>query len=123
MNSSVLTAPGAASSEMFSTRTTVMEPFLTFREQSGLDFIEDGRAFAIADFDQDGRQEIFLKNRNAPQLRVLRNVMENLPPSIAFRLRGTKSNRDAIGAAITVETESCRQTRMLQAGIGISIAA
>jgi tetratricopeptide (TPR) repeat protein len=84
----------------------------------GLDFIEDGRAFALADFDQDGRQEIFLKNRNAPQLRVLRNVIENLPPSIAFRLRGTKSNRDAIGAAITVETESCRQTRTLQAGSG-----
>ena len=31
--------------------------------------------------------------------------MENLPPSIAFRLRGTKSNRDAIGAVVTVETE------------------
>ena len=27
----------------------------------GLDFVEDGRAFALADFDQDGRQEIFLK--------------------------------------------------------------
>jgi tetratricopeptide (TPR) repeat protein/peroxiredoxin len=84
----------------------------------GLDFVEDGRAFALGDFDQDGRQEIFLKNRNAPQLRLLKNVMENLPPSIAFRLRGTKSNRDAIGAAITVETESGRQTRMLQAGSG-----
>jgi tetratricopeptide (TPR) repeat protein/thiol-disulfide isomerase/thioredoxin len=84
----------------------------------GLDFVEDGRAFALGDFDQDGRQEIFLKNRNAPQLRLLKNVMENLPPSIAFRLRGTKSNRDAIGAAITVETESGHQTRMLQAGSG-----
>ena len=28
----------------------------------------------------------------------------NLPPSIAFRLRGTKSNRDAIGASVTIET-------------------
>jgi tetratricopeptide (TPR) repeat protein/peroxiredoxin len=93
----------------------------TFSDVSGavgLDFLEDGRAFAFADFDQDGRQEVFLKNRNAPQLRLLRNVIENLPPSIAFRLRGTKSNRDAIGAAITVETESCRQTRTLQAGSG-----
>jgi tetratricopeptide (TPR) repeat protein/peroxiredoxin len=93
----------------------------TFSEVSGAigtDFIEDGRAFALADFDQDGRQEMFLKNRNGPQLRLLRNGMENLPPSIAFRLRGMKSNRDAIGAAITVETESGRQTRMLQAGSG-----
>jgi tetratricopeptide (TPR) repeat protein/peroxiredoxin len=80
----------------------------------GLDFLEDGRAFALADFDQDGRQELFLKNRNGPQLRLLKNVMESLPPSIAFRLRGTKSNRDAIGAVITVETEQDSQTRSLQ---------
>ena len=84
----------------------------------GLDFLEDGRAFALADFDHDGRQEVFLKNRNGPQLRLLKNVMENLPPSIAFRLRGTKSNRDAIGAVITLETELGHQTRLLQAGSG-----
>ena len=84
----------------------------------GLDFLEDGRAFALADFDHDGRLEVFLKNRNGPQLRVLKNVMENLPPSIAFRLRGTKSNRDAIGATITMETEAGRQIRSLQAGSG-----
>jgi len=93
----------------------------TFSDVSGtigLDFLEDGRAFALADFDQDGRQEVFLKNRNGPQLRLLKNAMENLPASIAFRLRSTKSNRDAIGAAVTVETELGRQTRMLQAGSG-----
>src|SRR5580700_7231194 len=84
----------------------------------GLDFLEDGRAFALADFDHDGRQEVFLKNRNAPQLRVLKNVMESLPPSIAFRLRGVKSNRDAIGAVVTVETELGRQNKSLQAGSG-----
>ena len=84
----------------------------------GLDFLEDGRAFALADFDHDGRQEVFLKNRNGPQLRVLKNVIEGLPPSIAFRLRGTKSNRDAIGAVVTVETELGRQTRSVQAGSG-----
>jgi Flp pilus assembly protein TadD len=89
----------------------------TFSDVSGvvdLDFLEDGRSFALADFDQDGRQEVFLKNRNAPQLRVLKNVAEELPPSISFRLRGTKSNPDAIGAAVTVG----RQTKMLQAGSG-----
>src|SRR5712692_5903986 len=93
----------------------------TFSEVSGalgLDFLEDGRAFALADFDHDGRLEVLLKNRNAPQLRLLKNVMKELGPSLAFRLRGGKSNRDAIGAAITVETESGRQTRQLQAGSG-----
>jgi tetratricopeptide (TPR) repeat protein len=84
----------------------------------GLDFMEDGRSFALADFDHDGRLEMFLKNRNAPQLRLLKNVMSGLPDSISFRLRGTKSNRDAIGAAITIETDSGRQTRVLEAGSG-----
>jgi tetratricopeptide (TPR) repeat protein len=84
----------------------------------GMDFVEDGRAFVLADFDHDGRLEVFLKNRNAPQLRLLRNVTDDLPPSIAFRLQGTKSNRDAIGASVTIEAGSGRQTRMLQAGSG-----
>src|SRR5437016_5185690 len=93
----------------------------TFSEVSGtvgLDFLEDGRSFALADLDQDGRLEVVLKNRNAPQLRILRNAMKDLGNSIAFRLRGRKSNRDAIGAAITVEAEAHRQTKSLQAGSG-----
>jgi tetratricopeptide (TPR) repeat protein/peroxiredoxin len=94
----------------------------TFSDVSGavgMDFLEDGRAFALADFDHDGRLEVFLKNRNGPQVRILKNVMKELPPSIAFRLKGSgKSNRDAIGTAVTVETISGRQTRMLQAGSG-----
>ncbi len=85
---------------------------------TGLDFVEDGRAFALADFDHDGRLEVFLKNRNAPQVRLLKNVIDDLPPSIAFRLRGTKSNRDAIGASVTIQAGSCRQMRTLQAGSG-----
>jgi Flp pilus assembly protein TadD/peroxiredoxin len=62
--------------------------------------------------------EVVLKNRNAPQLRILRNAMKNLGNSITFRLRGRKSNRDAIGAAVTVEAEAHRQTKYLQAGSG-----
>jgi tetratricopeptide (TPR) repeat protein/peroxiredoxin len=84
----------------------------------GLDFREDGRAFALADFDLDGRQEVFIKNRDAPQLRFMRNVMPELPPAISFHLRGTKSNRDAIGTEITLQTAIGRQTRSVQAGSG-----
>jgi tetratricopeptide (TPR) repeat protein len=84
----------------------------------GLDFLEDGRAFALADFDHDGRLEVFLKSRNATQLRLLHNVMQSLPPSIAFRLRGTRSNHDAIGAVVILHTDLGQQTRQLQAGSG-----
>jgi tetratricopeptide (TPR) repeat protein len=93
----------------------------TFSDVSGavgLDFVEDGRAFALADFDCDGRLEMILKSRNAPQLRLLKNVIKELPPSISFCLRGTKSNRDAIGAAITIKTDLGQQTKRLQAGSG-----
>jgi hypothetical protein len=94
----------------------------TFSDVSGavdLDFIEDGRSFALADFDHDGRLEVLLKSRNAPALRLLKNVLPELPPSIAFRLRGgAKSNPDAIGASVTIETSSGRRTRWLQAGSG-----
>jgi hypothetical protein len=78
----------------------------TFSDVSGvvgLDFRDDSRAFALADFDGDGRLEIVLKNRNAPQVRVLRLAMDGIGNSIALRLRGDNSNRDAIGAAVTVE--------------------
>jgi tetratricopeptide (TPR) repeat protein len=93
----------------------------TFSDVSGavgLDFLEDGRSFALSDIDHDGRLEVFLKNRNGPQLRVLKNVIPGLGPSIAFRLRGTKSNRDAIGAVVNLEAGSLRQARSLQAGSG-----
>ena len=93
----------------------------TFSEVSGtagLDLPDDSRAFALADIDHDGRLELILKNRTAPQLRILRNVMKEVGNSVAFRLQGQKSNRDAIGTAITVEAAGHDQTKYLQAGSG-----
>jgi tetratricopeptide (TPR) repeat protein len=93
----------------------------TFSEISGplgLDFIDDSRTFVLADLDHDGRLEVILKNRNSPQLRILYNAMKDLGHSIAFRLRGHRSNRDAIGSAITVEVGTLHQTKYLQAGSG-----
>jgi len=93
----------------------------TFSDVSGvvgLDFPDDSRSFALADLDLDGRLEIVLKNRTAPQVRILHNGMSDLGSSIAFRLRGKRSNRDAIGSAVTVESDGHRQTKYLQAGSG-----
>jgi tetratricopeptide (TPR) repeat protein len=93
----------------------------TFSDVSGvvgLDFPDDSRAFALADLDHDGRLEVVLKNRNAPQLRILRNNIRALGNSVTFRLRGIASNRDAIGAAVTVESGGHRQTKYQQAGSG-----
>lgn len=93
----------------------------TFSDASGvvgLDFPDDSRAFVLADLDHDGRLEVILKSRNAPQLRILHNGMKDIGHSLAFRLLGKKSNRDAIGAAVTVEAVGHRQTKYLQAGSG-----
>jgi len=93
----------------------------TFSDVSGvigLDFPDDSRSFALADLDLDGRLEIVLKNRTAPQVRILRNAMSDLGSSIVFRLRGTKSNRDAVGSAVTIECNGHRQTKYLHAGSG-----
>jgi tetratricopeptide (TPR) repeat protein/peroxiredoxin len=86
----------------------------------GLDFPDDSRAFALADFDHDGRLELVLKNRTGPQIRMLRNVMPGAGDSICFRLRGRMSNRDAVGAQITLETEQGRQIRFIRAGSGFA---
>ena len=93
----------------------------TFTEASGslrIDFREDARAFVLADLDHDGRLEVILKNRNAPQVRVLHNELHEIGKSVSFCLRGTRSNRDAIGASITITGGGIVQTKYLQAGSG-----
>jgi len=47
---------------------------------AGMDFVEDGRSFAVGDLDHDGRLEVVLKNRNAPLLRLLQSAVKDLPP-------------------------------------------
>ena len=97
----------------------------TFSDVSGvvgLDFRDDSRAFALADFDGDGRLEIVLKNRNAPQIRILRLAMDGIGNSIAFRLRGDKSNRDAIGAAVTIEMRNASPDEVSPGGFWILVA-
>jgi len=88
--------------------------YFDFSGVSGLDFADDSRAFAITDFDGDGRPDVILKSRLGPQLRILQNNCAQDNHSIAFDLQGTKSNRDAIGARIEVDG----QTKWLDAGSG-----
>ena len=66
---------------------------------AGLDQSEDGRGLAIVDWDQDGRLDLWYRNRSAPRLRLMVNKKES-HPSVALRLEGTNCNRDAIGAVV-----------------------
>jgi Flp pilus assembly protein TadD/thiol-disulfide isomerase/thioredoxin len=84
----------------------------------GLDLDQDGRAFAITDYDGDGDPDLILSSRSAPHLRVLRNDFRGAHAAVSFRLTGTTSNRDAIGAGVTVETDGDRYVKYVQAGSG-----
>lgn len=86
----------------------------------GLDLIDDCRAFSLADIDGDGRLEVIFKNRTGPQVRILRNDLQDLPAALAVRLRGVRSNRDAIGAIVTVHAGVTRQTKFVAAGCGFA---
>jgi Flp pilus assembly protein TadD len=88
--------------------------YFDFSGVSGLDFAEDSRAFAVTDFDGDGRPDIILKSRLGPQIRLLQNNCSKARYSIAFSLVGTKSNRDAIGARVEVDGRA----KWLEAGSG-----
>lgn len=84
----------------------------------GLDLDQDGRAFVVTDYDRDGDPDIVVKSRTGPQLRLLRNHARNRNTSVALRLLGVESNRDATGATVTVQTESGKQTKMILGGSG-----
>ena len=88
--------------------------FYDFSGVSGLDFADDSRAFAATDIDGDGNLDIVLKSRLGPQVRILQNKCAGGRRSLALRLRGTMSNRDAIGARVEVNG----RVQYLNAGSG-----
>jgi hypothetical protein len=68
------------------------------------------RGMALADLDNDGAIDVVAWNRNeAPS--VLRNELKSNHHWVELRLVGTRSNRAAIGATVTVEAAGHRQVQ------------
>jgi tetratricopeptide (TPR) repeat protein len=88
--------------------------YYDFSGVSGLDCADDSRAFAFTDIDGDGNIDIVLKSRLGPQVRVFQNDCGAASRSLVIALRGTRSNRDAIGARV----EAAGQVKWLAAGSG-----
>ena len=74
-----------------------------------------GRGLAYGDFDRDGDLDLLLTTNNGPAY-LYRNDQLAGNHSIRFRLVGTKSNRDAIGATVKVVSGGSTQTRMVKSG-------
>lgn len=90
------------------------EQFADASAVSGFDFLDDGRALGLVDWDFDGSLDVWALNRNGPQLRFLHNRMGEQGHFLGLRLRGTRGNRDAIGARVEVHLGGEKPVKMIR---------
>ena len=74
-----------------------------------------GRGLAAGDLDNDGRVDALIVAQNEP-LAYFHNRSQNFGHFVTFRLEGTKSNRDGVGASVTVTARKHRQVAQRTGG-------
>jgi enediyne biosynthesis protein E4 len=74
-----------------------------------------GRGVAFADFDNDGFLDVLVANNGDPPT-LLHNSAKHENHFLNFKLVGTKSNRDALGARIRVSSGKISQIREIAGG-------
>ncbi|MFZ0805211.1 MAG: CRTAC1 family protein [Candidatus Sulfotelmatobacter sp.] len=91
--------------------------FRDVASEVGSDFDQPkvGRGLAYGDFDRDGDLDLLLTTNNGPAY-LYRNDQLAGNRSIRFKLVGTTSNRDAIGAMVRLFTGGLTQSRMVKCG-------
>ncbi len=77
-----------------------------------------GRGMAFADFDNDGDVDFLIACLNAPP-RLLRSDRRDSNHWLMVRTAGTKSNRDGIGARLTVQAAGLSQIWEVKRTVGI----
>jgi hypothetical protein len=74
-----------------------------------------GRGLACGDFDRDGDVDLLMTTNNGPAV-LFRNDQSSGNRSVRFKLVGTKSNRDAIGAGVRIFHGGTTQSRVVRSG-------
>ncbi len=74
-----------------------------------------GRGAAFGDFDRDGDLDVLITTNQGPAY-LYRNDQSSGHRAIRFRLVGTKSNRDGIGATVRVTSGGETGSRMVKSG-------
>jgi hypothetical protein len=104
-----------------------MPQFTDVAMATGADDVKDGRGMAIADFDNDGGLDIIINNNpgdNGDPARALPTLLHNNVAAhhnwLAVELEGRRSNRDAVGAQVTIQTGRESQLRLVSAGSGFA---
>jgi hypothetical protein len=85
----------------------------------GVDSVRDGRGVAVADFDNDGRIDLFVANANGEPF-LYHNVVSPVGHWAEFILTGTKSNRGAVGAQVRVTAGGRTLLRFVDGGNGFA---
>ncbi|MCH2059482.1 MAG: CRTAC1 family protein [Verrucomicrobiales bacterium] len=86
---------------------------------SGLDLPDDGRAACFTDWDNDGDLDLWVNNRNAPQIRFFRNNNPAKMQGLTVKLVGKSCSLDAIGARVILYLKGQKpQTKSVTAGSG-----
>lgn len=90
------------------------EGFYDVSEQAGPYFQEEwvGRGGAYGDYNNDGQQDLFIVNHDAPAV-LLENQTKTDNRWLQLRLEGTNSNRSAIGAKISLVVNGEVQVRQV----------
>ncbi len=73
------------------------------------------RGLAVGDYDNDGDVDVLMVSQTGP-LQLFRNDGGNRNHWITFRLEGVHSNRDAVGAKVTIHTHGGKQTQWVRGG-------
>jgi enediyne biosynthesis protein E4 len=91
--------------------------FAEISQQSGSGFAKDGvgRTLIGGDIDNDGDIDLVVTN-NGGAAEILRNTGGNARNAIEIRVVGTRSNRDGLGARLTITAGDRTQVREIKSG-------